>query len=517
MIEDSFLKYEYKIKNLKELKKIIKNQKKNKKIILCHGHFDVVHPGHIRHLSYAKSKADILIVSLTADKYISKGIYRPHVPEHLRALNVAAFEMVDYVYIDNNLKPLKIIKNIKPHFFAKGFEYTSKGLPPATEEELKIIDSYGGKMIFTPGDIIYSSSKIIENSFPNLETEKLILLMNKNKISFDSLKKNLNKFKKYSIHVVGDLIIDIHTKTALIGGQIKTPTISVLFEREDRFIGGAGIVAKHLKAAGAKVVFTTVIGNDPLKNFVLDQFRMANIKINAVIDNTRPTTCKNIIINNDYRLLKIDILDNQPISENIKNKIKSFISNNKKNDAIIFSDFRHGIFNKSNIKFFEKFISKKTLKIADSQVATRWGNITEFEKFDLITPNEREARFSLADQISSISHLSRKLLKKTKCKNLILKLGQKGIFAVSKRQKINKPFSISSFADNVVDPVGAGDALLAYSTLSFLSSGSLVEATIIGAIAAACECEVDGNIPITLDLIIKKINVIEKNVQYKIK
>ena len=150
-------------------------------------------------------------------------------------------------------------------------------------------------------------------------------------------------------------------------------------------------------------------------------------------------------------------------------------------------------------------------------MATRWGNITEFENFDLITPNEREARFSLADQISSISHLSRKLLKKTKCKNLILKLGQKGIFAVSKRQKINKPFSISSFADNVVDPVGAGDALLAYSTLSFLSSGSLVEATIIGAIAAACECEVDGNIPITLDLIIKKINVIEKNVQYKIK
>ncbi len=118
MIEDSFLKYKYKIKNLKDLKKIIKN-KKNKKLILCHGHFDVVHPGHIRHLSYAKSKADILVVSLTADKHVSKGIYRPHVPEYLRALNIAAFEMVDYVYIDNNLKPLKIIKNIKPDFFAK--------------------------------------------------------------------------------------------------------------------------------------------------------------------------------------------------------------------------------------------------------------------------------------------------------------------------------------------------------------------------------------------------------------
>ena len=122
MSEDFFLRYEYKVKKLEDLKKILNQKSKNKKIILCHGHFDVVHPGHIRHLSYAKSKADILIVSLTADKYVSKGIYRPHVPEYLRALNIAAFEMVDYVYIDNNSKPLKLIKNVKPDFFAKGFE-----------------------------------------------------------------------------------------------------------------------------------------------------------------------------------------------------------------------------------------------------------------------------------------------------------------------------------------------------------------------------------------------------------
>ena len=88
MSEDFFLRYEYKVKKLEDLKKILNQKSKNKKIILCHGHFDVVHPGHIRHLSYAKSKADILIVSLTADKYVSKGIYRPHVPEYLRALNI---------------------------------------------------------------------------------------------------------------------------------------------------------------------------------------------------------------------------------------------------------------------------------------------------------------------------------------------------------------------------------------------------------------------------------------------
>ena len=77
-------KYKSKIKTVKEVQKII--NRKNNKIILCHGNFDVVHPGHIRHLAYAKSKADILLVSITKDKFISKGVYRPHVPENLRAL-----------------------------------------------------------------------------------------------------------------------------------------------------------------------------------------------------------------------------------------------------------------------------------------------------------------------------------------------------------------------------------------------------------------------------------------------
>ena len=61
----------------------IRNTKK--KIILAHGTFDFFHYGHLRHLKKAKKKADILVVSLTADKFIKKGTYRPLVPEKIRA------------------------------------------------------------------------------------------------------------------------------------------------------------------------------------------------------------------------------------------------------------------------------------------------------------------------------------------------------------------------------------------------------------------------------------------------
>src|SRR5436190_24098428 len=104
---------------------------------MCHGVFDVVHPGHVRHLLYAKTKADILVASITADRHISKGQHRPHVPQELRALNLAAFEMIDYVIIDKNATPIENLALLQPEFFAKGYEYTSGPLPPKTQEEIE--------------------------------------------------------------------------------------------------------------------------------------------------------------------------------------------------------------------------------------------------------------------------------------------------------------------------------------------------------------------------------------------
>jgi len=508
-----FKKYKYKIIEVKKLTNILTNLSKLQKTVMCHGVFDVVHPGHIRHLAYAKSKADILIISLTADKHIAKGIYRPHIPQNLRALNLAAFEMVDYVIIDNDPTPLNNLRIIKPNFFAKGFEYVSKGLPQATHDELKIVKKYGGEMIFTPGDVVFSSSKFLDYNLPKLNIEKLLSLMEQNNVTFDTLRKSLKNLSKFSVHVIGDTIIDSYTRTSLIGGQTKTPTFSVLYQNKDNYIGGAGIVAQHLAAGGAKVTFTTVLGDDYLKDYVKKSFKKTKINLNAVIDKTRPTTSKNVIVAGGYKLLKIDKLSNTTISYEISNKIANIIKKTDVN-SVIFSDFRHGIFNKSTITNLTNSINKKTFKVADSQVATRWGNISDFKDFDLLTPNEREARFALADQDSNIGKLSRKLKDATNYKNLILKLGERGALCCG-NEDIGEVFNIDTFSTSVIDAVGAGDALLAYSTLVYLKTKSLLQAGIIGSIAASCECEIDGNIPIEIKSVLDKIDQVEKITQYK--
>ena len=137
-------------------------------------------------------------------------------------------------------------------------------MPRETREEKEVLDTYGGEIIFTPGDIVYSSSKLIEASPPNLAHEKLLTLLEAEQLTFDHLRRALDGFASIDVHVIGDTIVDTYTQTAMIGGQTKTPTMSVRFEGQEDFVGGAGVVAKHLKAAGANVTFSTVLGDDKL-------------------------------------------------------------------------------------------------------------------------------------------------------------------------------------------------------------------------------------------------------------
>jgi len=502
--------FERKIKTPEQLRVLLGAPPRARKVIMCHGTFDLVHPGHIRHLIYAKSKASILVASLTADVHIEKANHRPFVPQELRAMNLAALEVVDYVLIDFNAKPLGNLQIVRPDYFAKGYEYSQGGIHPKTLEEKEIVESYGGELLFTPGDIVYSSSAIIEASPPNLAYHKLSSLMDAEGVTFNDLRETVRNMAGVKIHVVGDTIVDSYTYCTLIGGNTKTPTFSLKFDHQVDFVGGAGIVAKHMKSANADVTFTTVLGNDAMKDFVLRDLEASGVRCNAVVDPTRPTTQKNLFTAGGYRLLKVDSVDNRSISERIAARFADYISGTQA-DAVVFSDFRHGIFNSSTIPQLTQALPKGPLKVADSQVATRWGNILDFQGFDLITPNEREARFSLGDQDSIVRPLALDLYRRASCKYLILKLGERGILTYrSPDPNVRSFFNIDSFAEHVVDPVGAGDALLAYSTVALVVSKDSLIASILGSVAAAMACERDGNNPIGSDEVLDRLDRLEK-------
>ena len=128
-----------------------KNILKKKKIVLCHGVFDLLHIGHIKHFEESKKHGDILIVSLTHDEYINKGPNRPAFNNNHRLSAVAALECVDYVYLNKFPDAIEVIKTIKPNIYSKGQDY-KKGSNDITKKinlEIKTVKKFNGKIIFT--------------------------------------------------------------------------------------------------------------------------------------------------------------------------------------------------------------------------------------------------------------------------------------------------------------------------------------------------------------------------------
>ena len=110
-----------KIKTIDELSRICEGlRKKGKKIAHCHGVFDLLHPGHIKHFEAAKGKGDVLVVTLTKDEFVNKGPGRPIFNQHLRAETLAAIQCVDFVAINEWPTAVEPIRKLRPHFYGNG-------------------------------------------------------------------------------------------------------------------------------------------------------------------------------------------------------------------------------------------------------------------------------------------------------------------------------------------------------------------------------------------------------------
>ena len=506
--------FRHKIKTLAELVEAVGRRPRPKSVIMCHGVFDIVHPGHLRHLMYAKQKADILVASVTADTHILKADHRPYIPQELRAENLAALEMVDYVIVDPNPTPIEHIKVLQPDYFAKGYEYFAGGVPPKTQEEMSVLEAYGGEIVFTPGDVVYSSSKLIELEAPKIAIDKLLSVMDSEGVGFADLHKALKTLETVRVHVVGDTIVDGYSDCTLLGAAAKIPAFSVKLEQTERYTGGAGIVARHLRSAGAQVAFSTVLGEDELKDFALKELTTSGVVCRPVIDRTRPTTYKERFATSGQKLLQVDRVDNRPISERVLRTLCDSL-HTVPADVVIMSDFRHGIFNRDSIGRLVGEIPGGALRVADSQVSNRWGNILEFTDFDLLTPNEREARFALGDQDTIVRPLALRLFQQARCRHLILKLGERG--TLTYRHPGPEPrdfFTLDTFVDHLIDPIGAGDALLAYASLALVATGNIVVASILGSIAAAVACQRNGNLPVSPQEVSEKVDALERRATF---
>ena len=256
-----------KIHTLDNLAKIVSKLKnKSKSVVLCHGVFDLLHVGHIKHLKKAKSLGDKLVVTITADRFVNKGPGKPLFNEKLRAEAIAALEMVDFVAINENSTAINTIKAIKPSIYCKGKDYINlkDDVTGEIKNELKELKKYNGKVVFTQ-ELTFSSSRLI-NSETNFYSDKHKKNIKKIKqvYSFKNIKKTVEDFDKLKVLVIGETIIDQYNFCEAIGKSGKEPILVLKEINTENYLGGVLAIAKNLNEFSKNITILSMIGE---KNF----------------------------------------------------------------------------------------------------------------------------------------------------------------------------------------------------------------------------------------------------------
>ena len=484
-----------KIISIEKLMLILKSRKQ--KVALSHGVFDVLHIGHKRYFEVAKSYADILIVSITTDKFVKKGPSRPFFNQNIRSEMVASLDMVDYVVLSNSETAVNVISKLKPNFYVKGQDY--KNLKSDITKNIlrkKAVEKNNGQLIFTD-EIQFSSSNIINSFFkPDLildDVKKLNLNINKFREDCLSSLKNISDMK---IAIIGEVIFDEYIFSEEMEKPSKENITAVKYKYKETYTGGVLAIAKNLSEFCKKIdVYSAGNFTSSESNQIKSIGR--NFKnINTFITDKKFNRIKKSRVLHEGNKKVFEIYYKNGIKKLIDtSKLEKLIKKNfSKYDVVLMADFGHGFFENKIYKLIKrksKILSINTQTNSDNR---GFNFITKYSGADIICLDRPEIQLALSNKNSTLEHLSLLLEKRVKFKNLIITLGHEGIFVKKKASNKNKKnVKLRAFEVNPVDTIGAGDSVFGISSLLLSKKININIVAFLGNIFGAFSTKIVGH------------------------
>jgi len=483
-------------------------------LVHCHGCFDIVHPGHIHHLEYARSLGDLLVVTVSADSQVNKGIDRPLIPDDLRAMSLAALECVDWVFVNPHPTAVELLTQLQPDVYVKGREYETSSDPRFLAER-EVVTGNGGRVVFSSGDIVFSSTALIRSleSSDVFNEEKLYRLRERYGLSVSNLHQTVAKFRGQKVVVIGDSITDRYHFCDATGIAGEAPMMSLRLLQSCEYDGGAGVIALHLAGLDARPVLLTCLADDESSRQVEMRLAAAGVEVDAVRSRKSVVTKHRYLVDQS-KVMKLDEGSVSPLDSTHEEILaEKILAAAHGAAAVIFADFGYGTITAGLLQRVMKPL-RKMVNVITADVSGRQSSLLYFKGVDLLCPTEREMRETLHDFSSGLGAVVAQLLSQTKAKQAIITLGKQGLvtfdvppdaLSTEKRVRLRSEY-VPAIATHAVDPLGCGDALLATASLTLASGGNLHAAAYLGAIAAAFEVQQVGNKPITTAQLLARVN-----------
>lgn len=453
-----------KILSFEDLEKLLNcERRKRRQIVLCHGVFDLLHPGHVLHFKAAREHGDILVVTVTPDKYVHKGQGRPVFNQYLRMETLAALEHVDYVTLNLWPTAVEAILRLRPRFYVKGREYADKSRDVTGKifDEEQAIRQVKGRLIFTD-EKTFSSSSLLNRFFSSYPPATREYLKNfRKRHSSEEIIDSLRRLARVRALIVGEAILDEYCYCLPMGKSPKETIVASKFSSEERFAGGAVATANHVAGFCKSVTLLTCVGEDEREfNFIRSKLR-SNVHLQAIRTRGRPTVRKKRFLEPTFltKMFEIQFMDDMPfppeIEKHVGRKLDSLIP---RHDLVIVNDFGHGLLTQRLRKSLSGCRRFMALNTQSNSANLGFNPVNKYRRADYICVDEPEMRLAALTQYGDITKLAIQLKREMKAGTFLVSLGPRGSTLVSGDRTIH---NTPPMALRVVDRTGAGDALFA--------------------------------------------------------
>ena len=474
----------------------------DKRIVFVWGNFNVVHPGHLRLLNFASECGDFLVVAVKDDS--TPGVV---IPQELRMEGIRAISAVDYSLL-LRVPPEDFIAQLKPDVVVKGKEHEQHFNP-----ELAVVEAYGGKLLFSSGDVRFSSMDLLRRELSEIDLSDIRKPLDFPKRHGFDFKKLINivpQFSRIKVVILGDLIVDEYITCDPLGMSQEDPTIVVTPLQHDLYIGGAGIVAAHARGLGASVNYFGVVGEDSTAEFARNALESYGVNANLIVDDSRPTTLKQRFRVRGKTLLRVSHLRQHDIGQVLISTIMDrLLPVLDEADLLVFSDFNYGCLPQPLVDaIVDRCSALGIMMVADSQSSSQIGDVSRFRGMHLITPTEHEARLAVRDSGTGLAVLAASLQAKAQAGSVFITLGSEGILIHASDQS-DAGFTtdqLPALNSAPKDVSGAGDSLLMCASMARAVGATLWESAYLGSIAAACQVGRVGNVPLSAREILQELS-----------
>jgi len=462
-----------KIVTPEELKNIVEDLKrKGMKIVQCHGCFDYIHFGHIKHFEIAKKQGDILIVTVTPDIFLEKSPGRPFYNQENRLEFLSAIENIDYIALNKWDSAVETIKLLNPDVYVKGKEELIDKDSDEANKDLKKISNLAAEeeALKSVGGILYLTDEI-NLSFSSLinqitsvipDDSKEYIFKIREKYSIEDILNIINSLQDIKVLIIGDAVLDEYIYCKSMDKSGKEPIISYKFTNSELHAGGVFAIANHLSGFTKNSSILTCIGNNSYE-FVENAID-SSVERNIFVQTNSKTVTKRRYLD-DYKLNKLFSIyntDELSINEATEEKILNYFDKNlSRFDIIMIMDYGQGIITPKIINYLCD--SNKFLAINCQLNAGNLGYnfITKYSRADFVSMNNRELRLPFQEKTSEIEVPILKLNKKLNLNKINITLGKSGMIYYAD----GNFFKCPSFTKEPIDTIGSGDAVFALTSL----------------------------------------------------